>query len=142
MSKNILYPSVALQLFPQICSTASRRSQFVKTVYAMPKHIMPERRIVIVYLILPHGEPPFPIREHKFSAITNGRIRFSSAIKQLNSYKIKIASMPFRASMQSIYLTIFSKGLWRHTILTFNLNLTAKSAHHARKHYDKRHCCK
>ena len=35
---------------------------------------------------------------------TNGRIRFSSAIKQLNSYKIKIASMPFRASMQFIYL--------------------------------------
>jgi len=69
-------------------------------------------------------------------------------IKQLNSYKIKIASMPFRASMQSIYLTIFSKGLCRHTadlifsLSTFNLNLTAKSAHHARKHYDKRHCCK
>ena len=26
---------------------------------------MPERRIVIVYLILPHGEPPFPIREDR-----------------------------------------------------------------------------
>ena len=42
--------------------TASRRSQFVKIVCAMSKHIPPERSIVVVGKF-PYGEPPFPVRE-------------------------------------------------------------------------------
>lgn len=42
--------------------TASCRSQFVKIVCAMSKHILPERSIVVVGKF-PYGEPPFPVRE-------------------------------------------------------------------------------
>lgn len=42
--------------------TASRRPQFVKTVCAMSKHILPERNIVVVGKF-PYGEPTSPVRE-------------------------------------------------------------------------------
>ncbi len=54
--------SIIIILYFTIYRNCVPQSQFVKIVCAIPKHIPPERNIVVVGKF-PYGEPPSPVRE-------------------------------------------------------------------------------
>ena len=64
----------------------------------------------------------------------------------IRPYKICIIKqqLPYKQNSRVTMFCILANCLPDHNFpfSIFHFTLTTKSAHHARKHYDKRHCCK